>query len=52
MWHLILKRTGCQDVIGSIPSVFLDKNNLLKNLVANLEYKFFKNLIKNKVFYI
>lgn len=22
---------GCQDFIGSIPSVFLDKNNFLKN---------------------
>jgi hypothetical protein len=32
--------TGCQDVIGSNPSVFLDKNKFLKELAANVRDKF------------
>ncbi len=38
-YHTVV--TGCQDVIGSIPSVFLDKNKFLKELAANVSYKFF-----------
>jgi hypothetical protein len=38
-YHSVM--TGCQDVIGSIPSVFLDKNKFLKELAANVRDKFF-----------
>tara|TARA_Y100000815_G_scaffold275146_2_gene311830 strand:- start:8090 stop:8257 length:168 start_codon:yes stop_codon:yes gene_type:complete len=45
-------RTGCQDVTGSTPSVFLDKNNFLKELAANLEQKLLNFQIKFLKIYI
>jgi len=44
-------RTGCQDVIGSNPSVFLDKNKFLKELAANVRYKFlnFQTFFNKKI---
>src|SRR4030095_10824755 len=49
MWHLSTLSGGCQDIIGSIPSVFLDKDDR-KERGANIKLFFQKNIPLKKYY--